>query len=144
MSVSIGHVACDTLKDLAIQRLREARVLRDARHYDGAYYMAGYAVEFALKAIIAKKFAADSLPDKALIGKVYEHDPSKLIGVAGLRTQLKGDMATDAVLQANWQIIKDWTEQSRYVRKTKNDAKDIIRAVGGPGHSFMWWVRKRW
>ena len=37
-------------------RLREAKLLLDAKDWDGAYYLAGYAVEFALKIrIIAQR-----------------------------------------------------------------------------------------
>jgi HEPN domain-containing protein len=37
-------------QELALVRLNEAKVLLDAGHFDGAYYLAGYAVECALKA----------------------------------------------------------------------------------------------
>jgi HEPN domain-containing protein len=32
---------------LAELRIREAKVLLDSKHYEGAYYLAGYAVECA-------------------------------------------------------------------------------------------------
>jgi hypothetical protein len=40
---------------LADLRAREAGVLLAAKCYDGAYYLAGYAVECALKECIARK-----------------------------------------------------------------------------------------
>jgi hypothetical protein len=39
---------------LAKERISDAKVLLGARHWVGAYYLAGYAVECALKACIAK------------------------------------------------------------------------------------------
>ncbi len=36
-------------------RIKEAKVLFDAECYEGAYYLAGYALECAIKACIAKK-----------------------------------------------------------------------------------------
>jgi HEPN domain-containing protein len=42
------------LQDLSKVRLKEATALLNLRMYDGAYYLAGYAVECALKACIAK------------------------------------------------------------------------------------------
>jgi hypothetical protein len=42
------------LQALAARRIREARVLFDAGEFDGAYYLAGYAIECALKAIVIK------------------------------------------------------------------------------------------
>ena len=40
---------------LAKTRIREAKALLDNGLFDGAYYLAGYAVECALKACIVKK-----------------------------------------------------------------------------------------
>lgn len=42
-------------QELAELRLEEARVLLDQGKWDGAYYLAGYAVELALKARIIKE-----------------------------------------------------------------------------------------
>ncbi len=50
-------------------RLEEARLLIDQRQdWDGAYYLAGYAVEFALKIrIIAWMIQSNSFPNKKLV-----------------------------------------------------------------------------
>jgi hypothetical protein len=42
------------LQRLAKERISDAKVLLAARHWSAAYYLAGYAVECALKACIAK------------------------------------------------------------------------------------------
>ncbi len=47
---------------LAGIRIREARVLLSAGEFDGALYVGGYAVECALKAIIAKSIPAHTFP----------------------------------------------------------------------------------
>src|SRR5690242_7885063 len=54
-SSRVNDVNCTDFKKLAEIRMAEARTLLKARHYDGAYYLAGYAVECALKACIAKR-----------------------------------------------------------------------------------------
>ena len=41
---------------LAEDRIADAGALFEAHRYDAAYYLAGYAVECALKACIAKRF----------------------------------------------------------------------------------------
>jgi HEPN domain len=51
------------LRALATLRLSEARLLLNHRHWDGTYYLAGYAVEIAIKACIAKRNVLIS-PDK--------------------------------------------------------------------------------
>ena len=51
-------------------RITEARVLLESKCYEGTYYLIGYAVEFALKACIAKQTREYDFPDKNL-GKIY-------------------------------------------------------------------------
>ena len=50
------------LQDLAELRIKEARILLDAGSYPGAFYLAGYSVECALKACIAKALANWNAP----------------------------------------------------------------------------------
>lgn len=54
------------LQALAIVRIKETRILLDAGCYDGAYYLAAYAVECALKACIARQIPAEEFPDLML------------------------------------------------------------------------------
>ena len=72
------------LQRLSRVRLQEARSLFDLRLYSGAYYLAGYAVECALKACIAKAIQRYEFPDKERVNKSYVHKPSELIKVANL------------------------------------------------------------
>jgi HEPN domain-containing protein len=53
-----------SFRRVAARRLRDARALLRARCYSGAYYVAGYAVECALKACIARQTRATSYPPK--------------------------------------------------------------------------------
>jgi HEPN domain-containing protein len=59
---------------LALIRIEDARVLFRGGRYDAAYYLAGYAVECALKACIAKQtMRHDFPPDRGSVDKVYRH-----------------------------------------------------------------------
>ena len=58
---------------LAEIRIAEAEILLKAKKYDGAYYLAGYAVECALKACVAKRTARYDYPDKDLANQCYTH-----------------------------------------------------------------------
>src|SRR5206468_5721773 len=52
---------------LMVLRMKEAKLLLDQKDWDGAYYLAGYAVEFALKIrIISQLMKSNSFPDKKL------------------------------------------------------------------------------
>ncbi|HLF84399.1 MAG TPA: HEPN domain-containing protein [Blastocatellia bacterium] len=57
------------LKLLAVTRLREAKVLLANGEYSGAYYLAGYVVECALKACIAKRTKRHDFPDRKIANK---------------------------------------------------------------------------
>jgi HEPN domain-containing protein len=52
------------LQELSNVRLKEAKALLKVGMADGAYYLAGYAVECALKACIAKETRRYDFPDK--------------------------------------------------------------------------------
>jgi hypothetical protein len=61
-------------KALADLRAEEAGILLAERKTQGAYYLAGYAVECALKACIAKKTKRFEFPPKkAYVEKAYSH-----------------------------------------------------------------------
>jgi HEPN domain-containing protein len=63
-----------TFQQLAEERLAEARALLETGHPSGAYYLAGYAIECALKARIAADFRADEIPDLRRVRDIYVHD----------------------------------------------------------------------
>ncbi len=52
--------------------------------FDGAYYLADYAVECALKACIAKGTQRGDFPDKKTVDSSYTHNLNDLIKVARL------------------------------------------------------------
>jgi hypothetical protein len=62
------------LRALSRVRLSEARALLKAELPDGAYYLAGYAVECALKACIAKETQRYEFPDKKRVNSSHTHD----------------------------------------------------------------------
>ena len=76
------------LHKLADLRIEEARVLLNKGCcYAGAYYLAGYSVECALKACVAKQIRKHDFPDRKLIQDSYTHDLNKLLGLAGVRRE---------------------------------------------------------
>ena len=60
---------------LAEMRIKEALALLENQCYEGAYYLAGYAVECALKACIARNTNQyDFPPDRNTINRIYSHN----------------------------------------------------------------------
>ena len=99
---------------LAEVRIAEAAILLANQAWDGAYYLAGYAVECALKACIAKMTQAEDFPDKKVAEKSWQHDFNELLTVAGLMKLQKADAPHGSLRENNWKIAKDWNEQARY------------------------------
>ena len=82
---------------LAELRLKEANALLAAELPDGAYYLAGYAVECALKACIAKRTHEYDFPEKKLVNDSHTHDIKILLRLAGLSDQLKIDIGRNVI-----------------------------------------------
>jgi HEPN domain-containing protein len=80
-----------TFQQLAEMRLAEARLLLDNGLSSGAYYLAGYAIECALKAVIAKDFRENEIPDLKYVRDVHTHDLSALLRLAELEEKLDAE-----------------------------------------------------
>lgn len=124
------------LQEIAFIRMKEAEVLHEAKCYDGAYYLAGYVVECALKAWIAKKTQRYDFPDKTIVNKIYTHDVDRLLGVIGVRIPKE--------LEVKWYVIRDWSEKNRYTKHTRGEAKDIIDAVNNQNEGVFRWIKEHW
>jgi len=133
------------LQSLSRQRRREAAALLRFRHFPGAYYLVGYAVECALKACIVRQTRRFDFPSKQIAQKVFVHDLEVLVKLAGLMQDLERDLRANASLQLNWAIVKDWSEESRYLLGiTRAQALDLYSACTSRRTGVLPWVRQRW
>lgn len=135
-----------TFQRLAELRLTEATLLVRNGHPSGAYYLAGYAIECALKAHIAARFRANQIPNRKFVNDIYDHDLKKLVRLAGLESQLDRARESDLTFGQRWTIVEGWTEQSRYEIWTDEAASAMIDAVAGTSEEegvFRWLIR-RW
>lgn len=130
------------LQQLAEDRVLDAEALLNAGRWSGAYYLAGYAVECALKACIAKQTNQHDFPDKNTAQRAFTHDLGDLIQLAGLKDQLQLD-ATPG-LDLNWQFVKDWNERSRYSSKSEDQARGLFVALTDPTNGVLPWIKCRW
>ncbi|MEK6303596.1 MAG: HEPN domain-containing protein [Acidobacteriota bacterium] len=131
-------------KSLALTRLREARVLLANGEYSGAYYLAGYVVECALKACIAKRTKRHDFPDKTTVNESWTHRPVKLIGPAELEISLAAKIKADPVFGRNWANVIRWGEDSRYELKAEREAVDLIKAISDRRHGVLRWLKQHW
>ena len=132
------------LQQLAEVRVREAECLLQASLCDGAYYLAGYAVECALKACIAKQTREHDFPDRTLVNKSYTHDLEALVGVAGLQGELNQRKATDPAFAENWALVAGWSEEARYQRHDGLTARQFCSAVADPRGGVLEWLKAYW
>lgn len=129
---------------LAELRLRESKEPLGAGFPDGAYYLAGYAVECALKACIARRTQEHDFPEKGA-GKYYSHDLEDLLGFAKLQIELDQTLQTNPGMMANWTIVQTWSEESRYeANKTTQEATDLLNAIEDQTGGLLPWLRQRW
>jgi HEPN domain-containing protein len=134
---------------LADLRLKEARALLAAGLPNGAFYLAGYAVECALKACIALQTQQHDFPDKKVVDKSYTHDIDKLLDAAGLSGPLKGDIAMNPRLESDWEMVRYWSEQSRYELSDDDPlagltiAREMIKAVESEQDGALPWIKQR-
>lgn len=131
-------------QEIAVLRIRESRALLDAGFPDGAYYLAGYAVECALKACIAKRTREHDFPERES-KDYYIHDLERLTALAKLKDELDQAARTNPAMKANRTIVKNWSEESRYERKrTFQEAKDLLGAIEDQTGGLLPWVQQRW
>lgn len=133
-------------QELAKIRVEEARVLLDNGYYAGSYYLAGYAVECALKACIAKLTKRhDFPPNKNAIGKIYVHDLEELMKSAQLWQTFTHDSRMDPKLDWYWTVVQEWSESLRYeLDISELMAREIYEAITVRKHGVLSWLKKYW
>jgi HEPN domain-containing protein len=131
------------LIELAEAKLQDAKLLLDNGRTDNAYYLAGYAIELMLKAILSTRFRTDTLPDRNLLNQIFVHDLVKLTQIALLDRPLKDREENDPAFRAYWQIVLKWTEASRYGEYGKDEAGALIEAIENSEHGVLPWLRSK-
>jgi len=101
------------LRALARARLKDARILQDAKRYDCAAYVCGYAVELALKARICRTLKWPGYPEtrKEFDGlrSFKVHDLSLLLHLSGVERKIKQQHF------APWStVLNNWATSMRY------------------------------
>jgi len=134
------------LQELSRLRLREANALYKARLYDGCVYLAGYAVELALKARICRLLRVKEYPLSGDIGRSFRvHNLEQLKLLAGLTPEI--DVKRNKELFDNWSKAVEWDPEQRYDAPGKyNDktAKVILDGLTAKPDGVFTWLTKRW
>jgi hypothetical protein len=130
------------LENIAAIRIKEAEILLTADCYQGAYYLAGYALECTLKACIAKQVKEFDFPNKQLANDCYTHNLTKLLITAGLKQELAVQERQDQEFKLNWAVVNKWSEESRYEYSIeKQKAHDFFNAITDNKSGILPWLK---
>ncbi|KAA5603426.1 HEPN domain-containing protein [Blastochloris sulfoviridis] len=132
------------LRAMEQAKIQGAILLLENGRYSNAYYLAGYAVEIGLKACIATQVIAETIPSPEFLKNVLNHDFPKLVGLAGLATELKEQKDKDSEFAANWAIVSEWSVETRYETRDPMSAQIMIQAVCDPKSGVLEWTKKFW
>ena len=136
----------DDFQQLAVMRLADAKVLlATGTNANAAYYLAGYAVECALKACIAKRTMQYQFPPLDVKEHYYTHNLNTLAKTAQLSSLLEQEVRGGTVLGRYWETVLRWSEQNRYVLNiTQQDALDIVQAIEDEKEGVLIWLQQHW
>lgn len=127
---------------LADLHLRDALILLKNDRFSGAYYLGGYSLECALKAVICDHFQHQVIPDKALVNAIYVHDLNKLVSLAGLKVELDQKLK-DEEFASMWALASNWHEGARYEFSTNFDAHALLNCINNKG-GILEWIKSHW
>ena len=134
-------------QQLAELRVKEAEALLAAGFWDGAYYLAGYAVECGLKACILARIQRDGIifDDRKFSEKCWTHAFEELRNLAGILQDFQHSTGMNPALSKNWAIANRWSESSRYrLGIPEVEARELVIAVSDPANGVLPWIRTKW
>jgi hypothetical protein len=134
------------LQQLSQDRLLDAEALIAASRWSGAYYLAGYAIECALKAAVLQYVERTGIifEDKKSAEKCWTHDIEVLVKMADLEVPRGKAIRTNTQLGTNWLLAKDWNELSRYRNSTQAQAESMYNAISDPTNGVLQWIKLYW
>jgi hypothetical protein len=107
------------IRQLADLRIIEAENLNTVGYPDGAFYLAGYAVELYLKAKICENlnlptFYTQYAPKTDLARTFLIHNLDRLLLLSGLLPKFEAEKIRDPIFKTHWVNIEPWSEKNRY------------------------------
>ena len=139
------------LRQMAEERIKDAKALLKGIRWEFAYYSAGNAVECALKSCLLSRMVLTGWVFEEQVKRVDDcrtHDFEKLIDIAGMRDELFDRLDASSVagdgFANNWKIVLAWKVTSRYESRTETEARQLFAAITDKPHGVMKWIRSYW
>jgi hypothetical protein len=132
---------------LARERMADVKALLASKRWALAYYIAGYAVECALKACIQVRISSETevlFEDRRFSEKCWTHNLEVLFDCAGLKTSFDAELAANPDLKYNWTIVRVWNEASRYEFTPRIKALELFESITDKKHGVLTWIKRHW
>ncbi|MGD0896912.1 MAG: hypothetical protein ABR915_03690 [Thermoguttaceae bacterium] len=145
------------LREMAEERILDAAALIAGHRWNGAYYVAGYAVECALKSCLLARMVHTAwvFEEKWKSEDCRTHDFGQLVRLAGLKDELDAQLAASAAaaaaggppggtFAAHWGTVTQWKVSDRYESKTELEARSLYEAITNDPEGVLRWIRNYW
>lgn len=134
------------LQSPAQVRISDADALIKGGRWSFAYYVAGYAVECALKSCFLARiiYTGWVFQEKAKINECLTHNYGELINLSGLTDELNAQLAANPAFVGNWGITTQWKVTDRYGQKTEADPKALYAAITDDPDGVLKWIMYYW
>jgi hypothetical protein len=68
-----------------------------------------------------------------------------LLRAAELKDRLRDKCKASMAFESNWEVVSDWTEQSRYESKIDSKkARSLIKAISSSRNGVLQWMKSYW
>lgn len=140
------------LRTLADERIVDAKALLDAGRWSFAYYVAGYAIECALKSCVLARMIHTGWVyfEKEKLNKIdwRTHEFAKLVDQAGLVQELDAQLAASRAggqeFAIRWGKVTAWRSDVRYTAIPQAEAEELYEAITHNPHGVLLWLRQYW
>ena len=124
----------------AESELETALILRKAGKTNEAYFHAGQALEFGIKALFLKRNNLPYMPDTHKGARW--HDLQLCAGAARLQIDMDR-RGTSKALKINWLTARDWKSNSRFpdLKVPRQELNDLFVAVCDEKDGVWQWLR---
>jgi HEPN domain-containing protein len=131
---------------MADERILDAAALISQGRWAFAYYVAGYAVECALKSCVLARMVHTGavFEDKKFAERCFTHDFGELVKLAGLKNELDAKLAASSAFVGFWGTATLWKETSRYEEKAEPEARSLYEAISHDPDGVLRWIRNYW
>ncbi|MDQ6663188.1 MAG: hypothetical protein M3Z23_02210, partial [Acidobacteriota bacterium] len=78
-------------------------------------------------------------PDKKSVDASYTHNLKDLIKIAKLELARLEEANRDPIFRNHWDVVRQWSEHSRYRRSGLEVAQELMNAISDRKHGIFAW-----